>query len=89
MSDWAILLEKKRKLLTSTLIYRELLDSILERGYAKAYHYGVDYLKCLERQAKKIEDWKNHIEHDEYYNKVLEKHKRKRSFWSRHRGEYR
>ncbi len=89
MSDWAITLEKEGKLLTSTLIYRELLSSILDRGYAKAYHYGVDYLKCLERQANKIEEWKKHKKHEQYFNQIHEQHKRKRNFWSRYRGEYR
>jgi hypothetical protein len=29
--------------LLASLIYRELINDILQRGYTKAYHYAVDY----------------------------------------------
>ena len=29
----------------SSIIYRELLLSILNSGKSKAYHYGIEYLK--------------------------------------------
>ena len=35
--------------LAATLIYRCLLDSMMERAYAKSYHHGVDYLHAMDK----------------------------------------
>lgn len=89
ISDWANKFEKSGEYLVTALIYRALLNSILARGYSKAYHHGVDYLKKLEKLSSLIDDWGNVSRHEKYFNEVKDKHKRKSSFWARYRGERR
>ena len=67
--------------LAATLLYRALLDSILERARAKAYHHGVDYLRELDRLACAIADWRGHEPHAEYRARLRTEHGRKKSFW--------
>jgi len=38
-------METEERSLAASIIYRNLLVSILERGYTKAYSYGIQYLK--------------------------------------------
>lgn len=70
--------------LPATLVYRALLDSILERGYSKAYDHGVSYLRSLDRLSGNITDWGKFQSHDTYVKGVREKHGRKYSFWNRY-----
>ena len=72
--------------LAATAIYRALLDSILQRGKSKAYHYGVEYLKTLDELASSIPDWRGLDDHDAYFEQLHKKHGRKYSFWSRYEG---
>ena len=87
LPDWAKKFEKKKYYLTTVLIYRALLDSILARAYAKSYYHGVGYLKKLESISPKVENWGKTAPHLIYFNSVMEQHKRKSSFWDRYRGE--
>ncbi|MBM9612969.1 hypothetical protein JWJ90_01565 [Desulfobulbus rhabdoformis] len=80
-------LEKTDRPLALSLIYRSLLLSILERGYAKAYSHGVRYLKKLDSLAMQITDWKNIPSHQAVKEQIKERHGRKRSFWSKYQGE--
>lgn len=70
--------------LAASLIYRALLISILERAQTKTYSHGVKYLIKLDGMAKTIKDWKNHENHMVFFEKIVEKHGRKRSFWSKY-----
>ena len=75
--------------LAATLIYRTLLESILDRAYTKAYHYGVDYLKALDSLSVSIDDWKGFPSHRDFWLGLKEKHGRKRSFWGKYnKGGY-
>ncbi|MBT7307789.1 MAG: hypothetical protein HN842_06200 [Gammaproteobacteria bacterium] len=65
----------------ASLIYRALLDDILERGYTKAYHHGVDYWMVLQQLSHKVESWAPYRTHVEYQRGVEKRHGRKRSFW--------
>jgi hypothetical protein len=40
--------------LLASLIYRELINDILQRGYTKTYHYAVDYWFQLQQLSPKI-----------------------------------
>ena len=51
-------MEAENRHLVTSLIYRSLLISILERGYTKAYSHGIRYLKKLDKLAASIADWK-------------------------------
>ncbi len=81
---WADIFNKNKKPLIATIIYRALLDSILDRGKSPAYHHGVDYLRCLDRINKDVKDWMGVQTHDAYFLEVKKNHGRKYSFW----GQY-
>lgn len=77
---------ENRHLVTS-LIYRSLLISILKRGYTKAYPHGIKYLKNLDKHAHKIADWKGFDCHQVFKEQIRTAHGRKRSFWSKYKGD--
>lgn len=81
----AEMFETKERALTSSILYRALLNSILRRAQSKAYPHGVRYLKKLDKLAQSIVDWRNFQDHDNYSKHLREKHGRKTSFWSRYR----
>jgi len=78
-------LESEGRFLASTLIYRSLLDSILQRAQSRAYHHGADYLKKLELMAPKISRWEGHMHHGHYVNGLRVSHGRKYGFWGQFR----
>ncbi|PIE01876.1 MAG: hypothetical protein CSA81_09575 [Acidobacteria bacterium] len=77
-------MEEENRLLVTSLIYRSLLISILERGYTKAYPHGIRYLKKLDKLAAKVADWKEYIHHKAFKGQIIKAHGRKRSFWSKY-----
>jgi hypothetical protein len=77
-------MEKHQRFLIATVLYRALLDAILERGYAKAYHHGVDYLRKLDAMARQITRWNKLVPHAGYIGELRISHGRKSSFW----GQY-
>ncbi len=77
-------METEERSLAASIIYRNLLVSILERGYTKAYSYGIQYLKKLDTLAALIADWGNFETHDAFKNGIYVAHKRKRSFWPKY-----
>ena len=76
--------EQSGKYLVSSLIYRSLLESILDRGYSKAYRHAVKYLKKIGELQNIITDWSTFQTHEDFYKKISEKHKLKRSFWAQY-----
>ena len=76
--------ESHQKYLLTSLLYRSLLDAILDQGKSKAYYHGVKYLRKLDLLAEKIDDGGKFDSHEVYKESVLDKHKRKRSFWSQY-----
>ncbi|MGM0444708.1 MAG: DUF6880 family protein [Fibrobacterota bacterium] len=79
-------LEEKDCPLGATLLYRQLLISILERGYTKAYSHGVRYLKKLDALAERISDWQGLQSYGAFTVSLIQQHGRKRSFWARYEG---
>jgi hypothetical protein len=77
-------MEAENRHLVTSLIYRSLLISILERGYTKAYPRGVSYLKNLDKLATSVTDWKEFNHHDAFKEQIIQAHGRKRSFWSKY-----
>ncbi len=84
--EWADIFNKNKKPLIATIIYRALLDSILGRAKSRAYHHGVDYLRCLDRINKDVKDWMGVQTHDAYFLEIKENHGRKYSFWEQYNG---
>lgn len=70
--------------LATGLIYRALLNSILERGYSKAYTYAARYLKNLDKLSLKTENWQSNPTHEQFKSAISETHKRKRAFWAKY-----
>lgn len=79
-------MEAENRHLVTSLMYRSLLISILERGYTKAYPHGIRYLKKLDKLAVNVVDWKEFIHHEAFQDQIIQAHGRKRSFWSKYEG---
>ena len=77
-------MESDNRDLVTTLMYRSLLMSILERGYTKAYPHGIRYLKKLDKLAAGVADWKEFNNHEAFKEQIIQAHGRKRSFWSKY-----
>ncbi len=84
LPDIAKALAKHHRYLASSLIYRSVLVSMMERSYAKSYHHGVDYLNTMDEFAPRIKDWKNYATHNAFKVKLLQENKRKTSFWNQY-----
>ncbi|MBA3029324.1 MAG: hypothetical protein FP816_11015 [Desulfobacteraceae bacterium] len=80
-------MEAENRHLAASLIYRSLLNSILERGYTKAYPHGIRYLKKLDKLAVSVSGWKEFNSHEAFKEQILQAHGRKRSFWSKYNEE--
>ncbi len=83
----AEIMESEKRHLASSLIYRSLLVSILERGYTKAYPHGVRYLKKLDKMSIYVDDWENHSNNIAFKDQIMQAHGRKYSFWSKYEGK--
>ncbi len=79
LTEWVV--QFAQNSLLASLIYRQLLNDILKRGYAKAYHYGVDYWFQLQQLSPQVSDWGSNLTHQQYQQKVNQEHGRKYSFW--------
>ncbi len=77
-------METENRHLVTSLIYRSLLISILERGYTKAYPHGIRYLKKLDKLTLGVADWKAFNHHEAFKEQIIQAHGRKRSFWSKY-----
>ncbi len=70
--------------LAASVIYRSLIDSILERGKSPAYHHGVSHLRALDKMADTIEAWEGIESHTAYKETLRKNHGRKWSFWAKY-----
>ena len=80
-------MEHEERYLAATVLYRALLESILARAISKYYGYGVRYLHKLDELAPWVRTWKKCTPHDKYFSQLVEKHKRKSSFWGRYEAK--
>lgn len=79
-------LVEHRRALVATLMYRALLDSLLERALSKSYGHAARYLQTLERLAPRVSDWQGFADHRTYEEALKRSHARKSAFWSRFKG---
>jgi len=79
-------MDAENRHLVTSLIYRSLLVSILERGYTKAYPHGIRYLKKLDKLAGSVFAWKEFSPHEAFKEQIIQTHGRKRSFWAKYEG---
>jgi hypothetical protein len=80
-------MESETRMLAAYVIYRALLESILDRKFYKAYPHAAKYLRKLDRLAAEIEDWQDLGEHGMYHVWLNQVHGKKSSFWKHYRGE--
>ena len=59
LNSIASAMDSEKRYSAAGLTFSELLNSVLERGYAKAYPHGVRRLKTLDKQSANITDWKS------------------------------
>lgn len=85
LTRWAELFEENEHYLIASVIYRELINSILKRAYSKAYHHGVDYLKKLDKFESLIHKWHPLDSHRSYFDKIKKEHSRKSNFWAQYK----
>lgn len=71
--------------LSSSILYRALIEGNLKPARAKIYHHGVRYLRILDKLAENISDWKGMPDHTQYKRQLKKNHERKSSFWSQYR----
>ena len=75
------------RLLTAYVIYRALLESILERKFYKGYPIAAKYLTKLDLLATEIDNWQDLGEHGMFHVWLNQVHGKKSSFWRNYRGE--
>lgn len=80
-------MESECRMLAAYVIYRALLESILDRKFYKAYPHGAKYLRKLDMLALEIDDWQDLGEHGGYHVWLNQVHGKKSSFWRHYRGE--
>ena len=66
----------------NAIVYRALLESILDRAQSKAYPHAARYLHRLGKLAKKIRAWSPIAPHESYLQALRARHDRKRAFWA-------
>jgi hypothetical protein len=66
----------------ATILYRALLDDILDRARSPAYGYGARYLAKLDALAPHVDAAVGIETHERYREALTKKHGRKWGFWS-------
>lgn len=66
----------------ATILYRALLDDILDRARSPAYGYGARYLAKLDALAPHVDGAAGIETHEHYRDALTKKHRRKWGFWS-------
>lgn len=66
---------------SATLLYRALVLSVLERGYAKAYRYAARDLASASMLAPRLAPDGGITSHAEFYATIRARHGRKYAFW--------
>ena len=74
-------------LLIQAIIYRSLIDDVLNNERSNAYGYAARYYKKLQKLDSSIEriadGYSSLISHQDYVNNLRDKHDKKYSFWER------
>lgn len=72
--------------IAATLLYRKMIEPVLDETKSKYYNYAAkDLLTCGVLNSK-IENWGTLQNHEEYLKIIETKHKRKVSFWSEYKS---
>jgi hypothetical protein len=72
--------------LASTLLYRKMVQPVLDKTKSKYYSYAAQDLALCTVLSTKVNDWKEYEPHDNYFTQMNETHKRKVSFWPQYKA---
>lgn len=86
LQSLAMSLSTHGQTLAASLVYRALLDSILERAQSKAYPHGVGYLSELDRLSVHVGDWAGFESHKQYHSGLRSRYARRPAFWSKYKN---
>jgi len=67
--------------LAATLLYRKMLQSIVDRAKSKYYNYAAKDLITCKNLSSEITNWGIYDDHDKYLQVLQVTHKRKVGFW--------
>lgn len=70
--------------LSATLLFRRLVEPVLERAISKYYDFAVKDLLSCQKLSEKINDWGPFERHVDYFNRIFLAHKKKHSLWQRY-----
>ncbi len=82
LTEWVAIFEENQQLLPAIICYRGLLNDILQRGNAKAYHHAARYFHKLLELDKSVQSYQNLDDSATYIRQLQQQHWRKRSFWA-------
>jgi len=68
--------------IAATLLYRKIIQAVLDKTTPGIYGYAPKALAMCTILAAKITDWGDLQSHDEYFQDIELQHKRKTRFWS-------
>lgn len=77
-------MEKTKRHLAASMLYRALLNSILKRGQTKTYPHGIRYLKKLDALTPAVNNWQQFPSHEMFKKELRAAHGRKYSFWGKY-----
>ena len=72
--------------LAAILLYRKMMQSILEQAKSKYYDYAAKDLIDCALLSSHIVDWQSYDNHEIYFQHIEEKHKRKPRFWETYKS---
>jgi hypothetical protein len=70
--------------IAATLLYRKMIESVLDETKSKYYNYAAKDLVTCGVLNSKIVNWGTLQNHEEYLKAIAINHKRKVSFWTEH-----
>lgn len=72
--------------IAATLLYRKMIETILDQTKYKYYSYAAKNLITCGTVSSTIMNWKTLQNHEEYLKVIETKHKKKVSFWSTYKS---
>lgn len=80
---WVDNFEDEQHPMATIVLYRLLLNDILECGMTKAYHHGARYFHRLRELDQQIDNYRPLVNARDYIRQLQDRHWRKRSFWAK------
>ena len=77
---------KEASPLAATILYRKLLEAVLQEAKSKYYVYAAKDLVMCSKLDLKIDDWRGWNNHKIYLEDLLITHKRKLAFWAEYKS---